>query len=164
MVNHAEKDGWFQNTSPSPVDDLVQVRSHQRRKPTTCGGRPTDSNVVMHVVLDPLSNAQQRLAQQKIITDKAAIDAKDAVIGRANARMALEKAQKAFADSVKNEEETKAKEIETAATLVALQHEVDELIYAARREEIARKKRFIKETYEAQLADIAADEAALGHL
>ena len=164
MVNHAEKDGWFQNTSSYPVEDLVQVRSHQRRKPTTCGGSSTDSNVVMHVVLDPLSNAQQRLVQQKIITDKASIAAKDAVIGRANARIALEKAQKTFADSVKNEEETKEKELETAATIVALQREVDELIYAARREEIARKKRIIKETYEAQLADIAADEAALDHM
>ena len=163
MVNHAQKDGWFQNTSSYPVEDLVQVRSHQRRKPTTCGGSSTDSNVVMHV-LDPLSNAQQRLVQQKIITDKASIAAKDAVIGRANARIALEKAQKTFADSVKNEEETKEKELETAATIVALQREVDELIYAARREEIARKKRIIKETYEAQLADIAADEAALSHM
>jgi hypothetical protein len=130
----------------------------------TCGDRPDGSNVVAHVDLEPLSNAQQRLEQQKILTDKAASAAKEAEDGRAKARMVLEEAQKIFSDSVNNEEEAKVTETETTSVLVALQREVDELIYAARREEIARKKRNIKETYEAQLADIAADEAALGHM
>ena len=48
-------------------------------------------------------------------------------------------------------------ETETASVLVALQREDNELIYAARREAIVRKK-VIKETYEAQLKDIEADE------
>jgi hypothetical protein len=68
-----------------------------------------------------LSNAQQQLEQQKIITDKAAIAAKDAEDGRAKAIMVLE--------------EAKVTETETAAALVALQREVDDLISSARRED-----------------------------
>jgi hypothetical protein len=142
--------------------EMVNVRSHQRRKPNTTNQKV--EVLVATLTEDPLSNAQQRLEQQKILTDKASTAAKDAEDGRAKARMVLEEAQKTFSDSVKNEEEAKVTETETASVLVALQREVDELIYAARREEIARKKQIIKETYEAQLADIAADEAALGHM
>jgi hypothetical protein len=111
-----------------------------------------------------LSNAQKRLEQQKNIASTAATSAKNAEIGRVEARMILENAQKTFSDSVKNEEETKAKEIEASIVLITLQREYDEMIYAARRDEIARKKQLIKETYEAQLADIEADEVALGHM
>ena len=42
--------------------------------------------------------------------------------------MVLEEAQKTFSDSVKNEEEAKVTETETASVLVALQREVDELV------------------------------------
>ncbi len=161
--------GCFNPTSPRRPDmcvctdsEMVNVRSHQRRKPNTANQKV--EVIVATLSEDPLSNAQQRLEQQKIITDKAAIAAKDAEDGRAKARMVLEEAQKTFSDSVKNEEEAKVTETETASVLVALQREVDELIYAARREEIANKKRLIKETYEAQLADIEADELSLGHM
>jgi hypothetical protein len=109
-----------------------------------------------------LSNARKRLEQQKNITSTASTSAKTAEVGRVKSRLILENAQKTFADSVKNEEETKSKEIEASTFLVTLQREYDELIYAARRDEIARKKQLIKETYEAQLADIEADEITLG--
>ena len=125
--------GCFNPTGPRRPDmcvctdsDMVNVRSHQRRKPNTTNQKV--EVLVATLTEDPLSNAQQRLEQQKILTDKASTAAKDAEDGRAKARMVLEEAQKTFSDSVKNEEEAKVTETETASVLVALQREVDELV------------------------------------
>jgi len=120
--------------TPTPGSDRRFFGVKGRPDMCVCTANQTVEVLVATLTEDPLSNAQQRLELQKILTDKAANTTKEAEDRRAKAIMVFEEAQKTLSDSVKNEAKAKVTERETTSALVALQREVDELI-AARREE-----------------------------
>ena len=91
--------------TPTPGSDRRFFGVKGRPDMCVCTANQTAEVLVATLTEDPLSNAQQRLEQQKIITDKAAIAAKDAEDGRAKARLVLEEVHRSFSDSVKNEVE-----------------------------------------------------------
>ena len=69
--------------TPTPGSDRRFFGVKGRPDMCVCTSNQTDEVLVATLTEDPLSNAQQRLEQQKIITDKAAIAVKDAEDGRA---------------------------------------------------------------------------------
>ena len=112
-------------------------------------------------------NAQQRLDNQKDITDEAYLVAADLEVRRDEARIALEKAEKTYPwrgcvfqmkqdtydDLVKNETEAKVKKNEMVKVLAGIQRDFDKLsLDMWMREEIANRTKIIEETYKAQLA------------
>ena len=126
-----------------------------------------------------LSNAQQRLDNQKNITVAASLLAADLEVRRDEASIALKKAEKtypmrgcvfqmkqeAYDDLVKNEKEAKVKKNEMVKVLAEIQREFDEVsLDMWMREEIANRKKNIEETYRTQLKNIETDECELDHL
>ena len=69
--------------TPTPGGDHRFFGVKGRPDMCVCTTNQTAEVLVATLTEDPLSNAQQRLEQQKIITDKAAIAVKDAEDGRA---------------------------------------------------------------------------------
>jgi len=114
--------------------------------------------------LNSLSQAKQKLESQKSIHSKITNSIKHANIVKMNAKLLLEKAQKDFTQSIKNEEKIKAKHLESKEILEKLQIHVNKLIYSTKQEEITNKKKLIKEIYEAQLEDIISEEENLKYI
>ena len=125
------------------------------------------------VDLKSISNAQQRLDNQKDITDEASLLAADLEVRRDEARIILEKAKKTYPmrgcvfqmkqdtydDLVKNEKEAKVKKNEMVKVLAGIQRDFDKLsLDMWMCEEIANRTKIIEETYRTQLKDIEADE------
>jgi len=108
-----------------------------------------------------LSEAKQKLESQKCIHSKITNSIKYVNIVKTKAQLLLEKAQNDFTESIKNEEKIKAKHLESKEILEKLQIHVNKLIYSTKLEEITNKKKLIKETYEAQLAEIISQEENL---
>jgi len=114
--------------------------------------------------LNSLSQAKQKLESQKCIHSKITNSIKHANIVRMNARLLLEKAQNDFTEAIKNEDKLKTKQHESKAILDKIKIHVNKLIYSTKLEEIINKKKLIKETYQAQLADIISEEDNLKYV
>jgi len=122
------------------------------------------NNIETFQKLNSLSQAKQKLESQKCIHSKITNSIKHANIVKMNAQLLLEKAQNDFTQSIKNEEKIKDKHLESKELLEKLQIHVNKLIYSKKQEEITNKKKLIKETYEAQLADIISEEENLKYI
>ena len=122
------------------------------------------NNIETFQKLNSLSQAKQKLESQKCIHSKITNSIKHANIVKMNAQLLLEKAQNDFTQSIKNEEKIKDKHLESKEILEKLQIHVNKLIYSKKQEEITNKKKLIKETYEAQLADIISEEENLKYI
>ena len=76
-------------------------------------------------------------------------------------RITLERERKTFMEVKSKETDMLYRMENETKVLLRLQHNVDELIYTTRCEEIVNKKRLLKETYESQLEAINSEEASL---